>query len=230
MNVKWLWNKCARQEIKISLLAAGVLPESQRTPLESHLARCPACRKQWKSLAHVALQLEEQGARLPRVTPSSALRNRWQSAVLGEQRHGFKHASHAKSSLVTGLLSSLSVNRMSWASVGVCWILIAFFQVTAPHPSKPSVDPASVTFQELVLALERTRPQAKPNSLSHELQPNSPVRPPAITPRSEQSDMTVPQTCMMGFVPWHGPSPTARSRSYLVSPCAVWACKSNPAA
>lgn len=195
MNVNWRWTKCARQKKRMSLLAAGALSESQRVDLEQHLAECPACQKRWQSLQRIVAQLEQQGARLPLVSPPATLRDRWQTAIRQESNRDCTQALPDAPSSRIDLSSWFSLGRLFWVGMSACWFLIAVFQGTAPDVPSPGIATGPVTFREVLLVLEKTRPQAGLSRFVQRRQSDTVPNSPGVAPRSQRFTPTAPQQC-----------------------------------
>ncbi len=189
MNVTWLWNKCRRQEERLSLLAASLLPEEERPKADAHLARCPSCQARLAVLRRLASQLDQAGRQLPPVQPAAALRARWQQAVLGEPAAAGRRQPCVEPVGAGWLESWFTGGRWAWGTVGLCWLLIALCQVASPQAPKPVVATAPVSWSDVLLVWERTRPQGEPDSRAGERSHDAaPQRPP---PRSQRATPTV---------------------------------------
>lgn len=187
MNVNWLWNPCTRHESSLSLLAAGVLHPDERADLEAHLAQCPGCREHLQTARKVAEQIRQLAGALPPVEPPSSLRSRWQQAVLAAAPAGPQASTIQDQPPVDGIFSWFTGRRVAWGTVCACWALIAFFRFSAPEAPRPATSAAAVSWQEVRLALERTRGSGnQPVAIrSQRRDVSSPI--PTPSPRSQRS-------------------------------------------
>lgn len=168
--MKWLFNKCWRYEVSLSLLAAGALPVDERAGVEEHVAACAACRAKLAELQILSRGLVEAGQRLPQLEASASLRRRWVSAVRESatkesKRRGFTApevgvaASSALGSArppVNVISSWFSGRRLAWGSLAAMWGLILFFRFSTPEASKPPLLSSAppVSLREVLLALK----------------------------------------------------------------------------
>jgi anti-sigma factor RsiW len=175
MNVKWLWNPCSRHEQDLSLLAAGMLSETDRPALEAHLAKCPACRSRLAATRRLTARLATVSKSLPQATPSPSLRHRWRRAVLGEHQAAPKRS---PALLPFQLPWGLPGGRLAWGSAAACWMLILFLRVTAPSEARPAIPLAPVSWREVVLALEQPPPpRLKHRTAAKNTRPSQPAWP-----------------------------------------------------
>jgi hypothetical protein len=131
--MKWLLNRCSRNQDRVSLLASGRLPEPERTTIESHLQTCAQCQRYYKQVSALNQRLEEWGKCLPRIEPSEALGPRWVRAIQAAE------PPMRPTQRVTGLWlldwwrALRPHNRFALAGLGTVWFLILFFNVTTPE-------------------------------------------------------------------------------------------------
>jgi anti-sigma factor RsiW len=125
--MKWLFNKCRRYEAGVSLLAAGALPEEERTGVVAHLAGCAACRARLVELQSLAYGLTRLGESLPQVEPPASLQRRWMKQVRESAKPETVHPTCGE------IFGWLSGRRAAWGSLAAVWGLILFFNVTAPE-------------------------------------------------------------------------------------------------
>jgi anti-sigma factor RsiW len=132
--MKPFWNPCRRRR-DISLLAAGALPEKDRSELERHLAACPACRKYYSEIQTLAAPLSSWEQYFAPIEPTRAMQARWAAAV--------QASTPSTSSTRDPLLKNLCRNiwrELIWPSrrawVGLAAIWLALLAVNA-HLSDP---------------------------------------------------------------------------------------------
>jgi hypothetical protein len=183
--VKWLFRKCGGHEASLSLLAAGLLAEPERTKLEAHLVRCPACRTKLAEWQRLARDLADTGRRLPESEAPASLSRRWMTAVRESAAHsrGERTTARPSDSLVFGWLTG---QRLAWGSLTAIWVLVLFFRFAAPDAPKPaSLAFSPPSLREVLLALKvegrEMRQRADAGSPSRERQ-SPPDAPP---PRSQ---------------------------------------------
>ena len=185
--MKWLFNKCRRYEAGVSLLAAGALPEEERTGVENHLAECAACRARLAEVKSLANGLTRLGVSLPQVEPPASLQRRWMRRVRESVKSDTVHPTCME------ILGWLSGRRVAWGSLAAVWGLILFFNVAAPEVQMVSHATLPVTprvlWQVLKLNRQTTMLAAWPESLGSEAEPIPAGRKPKpvmLPPRSEQ--------------------------------------------
>jgi hypothetical protein len=171
-SVKWLFTKCGRYEVSLSLLAAGALTEIERAKIETHVAKYAACRAKLAELQNLAHGLSRVGQRLPEVEAPLSLRRRWMTAVRESARQD-------REPLRPLLPIRLSSRRLAWGSLAAMWVLVLFFRFSAPDAPRPvSVAAAPASFRELLTALKVDQLETRPRSKG------SP--PDALPPRSQR--------------------------------------------
>ncbi len=181
MSVRWLWNMCARRQKALSLMAAGLLPEADRPALEAHLRKCPGCRIHLETTRRLSAQLTELGRALPAAAAPPELRGRWMKAVL---EPGEPAPSALRISKTSERPSWLAGRKLAWGAAAACWMLSLLLRATAPNERPPGAPPPPISWQEVVLALERTRPiRGKPASAAEKPGHPAPAWP-AGAPRS----------------------------------------------
>ncbi len=162
MNVTWFWNNCSRQAQRLSLLAAGMLPEAERAPLEAHLDRCPACQARLKRTKALAKQLRAAGEAMPPLEPPFSLRRRWREAVLQEANASAEPSLARTQPVLDWLAAWIRGGRLAWGAVCACWLLVAFFRASAPDVSRPAVAATSATWKEIRMALQKIERRSPP--------------------------------------------------------------------
>ncbi len=185
--MKWLFNKCGRYAVDLSLLAAGALAETERTALEVHLAECVTCRAKLAELRNLTRGLAEAGQRLPEVEAPAALRRRWMMAVRGSDAVSDGAPGTARPD--TWFSGWWSGRRLAWGSLTAMWALVLFFRCSAPDASKPaslaSAPPVSLREVLLALKVEHLSPLLRADAGK----PSRPklTAPDALPPRSQRS-------------------------------------------
>lgn len=197
MNVRWLWNPCARQARQLSLRAAGLLEHAEHGPLDAHLARCPACRARLESTRRLTDGLGTMAHALPQAEVPASLRPRWQNAVRQEMlapaesprtsrpgrpdqsaAGGTLEASSTLAALVARLLGG---GKLTWGMVAACWVLALGFRVSAPQSPRPAVAVAPLSLKQVLMVL---RKDGWPEVASPVGAPATPPAPPSSGPRS----------------------------------------------
>jgi anti-sigma factor RsiW len=79
--VKRFFNPCGRQARNISLLAAGVLSEREKTQVQTHLQECAACRQRYEEIQSVTVPLANWAESLTPIEPDASAQRRWVGAV-----------------------------------------------------------------------------------------------------------------------------------------------------
>jgi len=79
--MKRFFNPCRRYHPDLALLAAGVLPEAERTAMENHLAACAPCREYLAELQGTAATLAAWAERTPQLQPRPEARERWTESL-----------------------------------------------------------------------------------------------------------------------------------------------------
>ena len=75
-------NRCGRHRKKISLHAAGALPEAERSGVEAHWAECAGCRAYFEEMKQVVQPLAGWEENFKQVTPAVATQQRWKQAIM----------------------------------------------------------------------------------------------------------------------------------------------------
>lgn len=156
------WNPCVRVERRLSLSAAGVLPEADRQRMDRHLARCPRCQARLRELQMLAAGLETMGQALPPVEVPGSLRQRWEQEVLeAARRQPDRRPDHREAS-IGWLPAWLDRTKIAWGTVVACWALAALFRFAAPEAPRPAVAATPLSLREILVVLRRERPRSIP--------------------------------------------------------------------
>jgi len=132
MSMNWFWNRCRRQQAKLSLLASGVLSESERIEIERHLVSCADCRSHYDQIKIVTASLAIFRGSMTDCEPSPAARQHWAQAI---------RAARSSPSLPLGVRGSDLGNRPkpsfarlcgqlfwpcrhAWGAIAVAWFVM----------------------------------------------------------------------------------------------------------
>jgi hypothetical protein len=186
MNMKWLLNRCRRNRDRISLLASGRLPESERATIELHLQTCAQCQRYYKDVSALNQRLEEWGKGLPRIEPSEALGARWSRAIQAAEPSMHPTQSVTGLGLPAWWRALRPHNRFALAGLGTVWLLILFFNVTTPELPETRGSNVALNPKKILMVL-RADNQAFVRLLSpYESEPEERPQPRVPRPRSER--------------------------------------------
>jgi hypothetical protein len=159
--MKRFFNQCARHRPGISLLAAGVLPESERNEIEKHLVACVRCRELYEETKSVTWSLANYAENFPQLPPSQTARTRWANAVLAAGGPVTVFRLLPTAAFHDWWREVFGPWRRVWAGLAVVWavILVGNFslhdhaQAVALKSSRPSQEiMASFSDQQEILA------------------------------------------------------------------------------
>lgn len=150
MNVTWLFDNCRRFEEEISLLAAGCLPDADLGRVKDHLDSCPGCRERLAALKRISLGLREAAEAGSAVEPGRDFHSRLMRAI----RQPSEESHYLPAWLVRTGTSVLNWNRAAWGSLATVWLLILFFNLSAPRASTPAAGSRSVSPDRIVRLLK----------------------------------------------------------------------------
>ena len=147
--MKRFFNPCGRQAENISLLAAGVLSESEKSRVQSHLRECAACRQHYEEIQSVTVPLVNWTESLTPIQPGLLVQRRWAKAIeMADQKdtvHGFALPIRSR------IREVFWPWRRVWAGLATVWVLLIVINL-ADRDSKPvgKVSTASpmVSFRE----------------------------------------------------------------------------------
>jgi anti-sigma factor RsiW len=151
MNVNWLFNKCGRYEVDLSLFAADVLEKAKATEVKAHLGKCPTCRAQFADLQGLAHALSRQGNDLSKVETPASLRKRWTAAV----------RESTDQEQARGWMDWLSGRKLAWGTIGAMWALVVLFRFSAPEGPTPAVVASAPSLREVLMALKVDKPEGE---------------------------------------------------------------------
>jgi len=147
--VKRFFNSCGRQRENISLLAAGVLPEQEKTQVQNHLRECPACRQYYEEIKSVAVPLGNWAESRPEIQPDTAAQRRWAKAI---EMAGRPEAVPGFVPAIRGRMREIFWPwRHVWAGLATVWILLIAINLAERDPAptgKVSTALATVSFRE----------------------------------------------------------------------------------
>ena len=81
LDMKWFFGACRQQRQQLSLLAAGVLPDSERAAALAHLEACAGCQRYYEEMRTLSGSLSAWSQTTPNIQPTPAWRARWTRSV-----------------------------------------------------------------------------------------------------------------------------------------------------
>jgi len=185
LDMKWLFGSgsCGPQRQQLSLLAAGMLTDSERAAARAHLEACAGCRRYFVEMRTLSGTLSAWSQTTPDLEPTPAWRARWMRSIALEQEA-------LPEPLIAGWRALLLGRRGTLAGLAAVWTLILFFRLTTPevslaksHSALPAPRDMLRVFQmqERLLSQWQTLPNAAP-----EHQPADRPPKPVPSPRSDE--------------------------------------------
>ncbi|MCC7377233.1 MAG: hypothetical protein IT581_21405 [Verrucomicrobiales bacterium] len=159
MSVNWRILVCRRHQQDLSLIATGLIADSEAPAAVRHLSSCPACQKkvaEWRSLARLGIQT---GATDPMLRPSPSLRQRWTQTIMDDATRESSTAVRvdAPAPWTLGMLL-----RQPAGLLALAWMLVAFFWFSAPRISKAPTAGNPLTWQQIIAVLQPPPQLANP--------------------------------------------------------------------
>lgn len=189
--MKRLFHSCGRQRRRLSLLAGGALPESERSAAQAHLAECAECRRHFEQVLAVGRALHSLRERTPEIEVGAAWQRRWRQALQERDR--------SRRSVVESPLNwwrtAMPGQRATLAGLSAVWMLILFFRLTAPDVPDVRSQTRLPAPREVFMALKSTevwfkRGEAPPQPMENP--PDGTPKPPPPPPRSERGRQHLP--------------------------------------
>jgi hypothetical protein len=183
--MKQLSEPCGGYCESLSLLASGVLPREESARLESHLASCDECRRNYEELSSVAGGLAKWEENFADLEASAAAQARWV--------RDFAKASESSRAVRIGFVywffdwckDMVWPCRRIWAGLATVWLVLLGVNLTQQDPgrteamkSRPSPEMVRAYLAQERFLDEFSRPAPKPEV--------KPPKPPETEPRSER--------------------------------------------
>jgi hypothetical protein len=124
MNMRWRFNSCRKQRRNASLLASGLLRETDAASLKEHLATCDGCRGYYAEIVRLSGEFRNWEATQAPVPVPPSLRARWLSSV--------STAESCPKSSWSEWLGSLWPSPAAWGALAAVWIGLILLQSTTP--------------------------------------------------------------------------------------------------
>jgi hypothetical protein len=175
---------CRRHREAISLLAAGVLPETEHAGLASHLTTCAGCQQYYRDMQTLAADFAEVVECERQVEPAPAMRARWAREIRSLEPTNAFRWHRLPWSLVAWWQHLRATNRAAAIGLAAVWALVLFFNLSAPDIPQVASTAMPVSPRELILALKAERWSASADAAAP-----APVESPTKTmprPRSER--------------------------------------------
>ncbi len=181
--MNWLFSACRPQRQQLSLLAAGVLPDSERAAAQAHLEDCAGCRRYYEEMRTLSGSLSAWSQATPDLEPTPAWHARWTQSIDPGQET-------LSEPIVVRWQTLLLGRRGALGGLAAVWTLILFFRLTTPEVSLPrshSTLPAPRDLLEAFQMQERrlSQWQTLPNPVP-EIQPADRPPKPVPSPRSDE--------------------------------------------
>lgn len=181
------FNSCRRQRRDISLLVAGVLPESGRDAVQQHLAVCPACRQYHDEIKTATAPLASLREDLAALQPTPAARERWAAAIQAVAVPP-RPASAAVFAAGHGFSwrEVLWPYRRVWAGLAPVWVVIIVGNLSLRGPAPAPAASASPAPQMTAMAFKDRQNMLAEVMLDHPTAPEASR--PKIYPAKPRSD------------------------------------------
>jgi anti-sigma factor RsiW len=122
--MKWFSNPCRRYRKDLSLLASGVLADSESGEVKSHLAACPDGRNYYAEMKAVVTPLAHGPQNLEHIEPTQAARNRWARDIQAAGRPKLVHHLTTAETFREWYCDVIWSSRRVWAGLAAVWLLI----------------------------------------------------------------------------------------------------------
>jgi anti-sigma factor RsiW len=144
---------CADRRQSISLLAAGVLPQTEQAGLEDHLAVCADCRRHYEELKALTGSLADAAGAFADLQLAPAAQSRWTRAIRAASR-----PQTAPAGARLGWWREVVWPwRRAWTTLAAAWVVILAGNVSL-HPPSPLVARISpARSQEMVTSFRDQR-------------------------------------------------------------------------
>jgi hypothetical protein len=145
--MKRFFDPCRRQRRSLALLAAGVLREAERNPIEEHAMACPGCARHLAELRATSASLRNCANGVPQVQPGEAVKERWARAIQSAARPQAVPPRAVAAGFAGWWREVVWSSRGIWAGLAAAWVLIVAGQLSlrdhtqtfatrTPHPTK----------------------------------------------------------------------------------------------
>ena len=149
--MKWFLNRCRRRRQSLCLLASGLLPETDKVRIESHLAGCADCRSYYDEIKTVTAPLAGWEKQFAHIEPGTAVHLRLAKAIASANQSESVRPLAPKIVLLKCWQQLILPSRRIWAGLAAAWIVILTVNFSLRDHS-PVVAMKSTPTQELILA------------------------------------------------------------------------------
>lgn len=149
--MKRFFDPCRRQRQNLTLLAAGVLPETEKSQISTHLAACADCRTYFDQVKAVTAPLAKLAESLPQLQPSQLAQARWSRAILAAGQPGAVRRPTPAIVFREWWRDVIWPHRRIWAGLAAAWLIILAGNLSLPGHA-PSLAGKSAPMSETILS------------------------------------------------------------------------------
>lgn len=152
--MKRFFNPCRRHRPDLALLAAGVLPEAERTAIEVHLAACAPCQKYFTELQGTAATLAGWAESQPPLQPRPEAREHWAESL--RRAANPKTVSRIPVSAEAGgwWRDVIWSSRLVWVGLAAVWVFILIGHFSLQDHPRVLVKASPPITREVLLAYQ----------------------------------------------------------------------------
>jgi len=178
--MNWRFISCCAQRKRLSLLAAGVLPEPEHAALHRHLDSCAACRNRYAALTRLSAACALWAAAEEPAEPAAAFRARWMQAVQGAA----DSTSAVSPNSMARWTESFWPSPVAWGALAAVWILLFALRHAAPARLDSGIGLAAGSPHGTAVRLAER--QREISSLLDSLSASKPPQPDVPRPRTQR--------------------------------------------
>ena len=150
--MKWYFDPCRHHRRNISLLAAGVLSEAEKDPVENHLAACADCRNFFNEVKAVTMPLTNLAESVPQLQPSQSAQARWSRAIREAGRPKPVRRFTSVMAFREWWQDVIWARRRVWAGLAAIWVIILVGNLSLP--SRPQTFAGKSSPQQMITAFK----------------------------------------------------------------------------
>jgi hypothetical protein len=178
-------NSCAERRQSLSLLAAGVLPQTEQAGLEAHLASCANCRRHYEELKALTGSLAAAAGAFADLQPAAAAQSRWTRGIRAASQPQTGRPEISVGACRAWWREVIWPWRRGWVALAAAWVMILAGNVSLHSPSPMAARISPSRSQEMVTSFRDQRKLLAELLADHSPQPAAPDadRPKSISPR-----------------------------------------------
>lgn len=145
-----LFDPCRRHRQNLSLLAAGVLPDSEKEAVEMHLSSCSGCRRNFEEIKTVTAPLENWAKNLPQLQPDKFVQRRWTKAIETAAQPEPVRRLASSAVFLDWVREAIWPWRRIWAGLAAVWLMILAGNVALREPAPAGTAKSAAPSQEAI--------------------------------------------------------------------------------